>query len=108
MAKGAGREPKGMASLAPTALLILDAWGLATRKEANRRDGLDLLEDRHGRGAPSVTRQFPVAHWHEALGEPPLAEAILDRRLHHADKITLRGDALRHRHAVVKNDVPAT
>jgi DNA replication protein DnaC len=108
IAQGDGRYPKLLASLAKTALLILDAWGLATLHDANRRDVLELLEDRHGRGATLVTSQFPVAHWHEALGAPTLADAILDRLLHNAYKITLRGESMRKRHAVVKNDGPAT
>ena len=68
-AKGDGRDPKLMASLAKTALLILDDWGLAPLNDENRRDVLELLEDRHGRGATLVTSPFPVEHWHEALGE---------------------------------------
>jgi DNA replication protein DnaC len=105
-AKGEGRSPQRMASLAQTALLILDDWGLAPRNDANRRDVRALLADRHGRGATIVTSQCPVAPWHEALGEPPLAEAIRDRLLHNADKMTLRGESMRTRHATVKNDVP--
>ena len=62
IAKGDGRYPKLMASLAKTALLILDDWGLATLSDENRRDVLELLEDRHGRGATIVTSQFPVEH----------------------------------------------
>jgi DNA replication protein DnaC len=71
-------------------------------------DPLELLEDRHGRGATIVTSQFPVDHWHQALGDPTLADAILDRLLHNAYKIMLRGDSMRKRHAVVRNDVPTT
>jgi DNA replication protein DnaC len=108
LAKGDGRDPKLMASLAKTALLILDDWGLASLSDENRRDVLEVLEDRHGRSATLVTSQFPVEHWHEALGNPTLADAILDRLLHNAYKITLRGDSMRKRHAVVKNDVPTT
>lgn len=108
IAKGDGRYPKLMASLAKTNILILDDWGLASLSEENRHDVLELLEDRHGRGATIVTSQFPVEHWHEALGNPTLADAILDRLLHNAYKITLRGDSMRKRHAPVKNDVPST
>ena len=106
IAKGDGRYPKLMASLAKTNLLILDDWGLASLSDENRHDVLELLEDRHGRGATMVTSPFPVEHWHEALGNPTLADAILDRLLHNAYKITLRGDSMRKRHAPVKNDVP--
>jgi DNA replication protein DnaC len=76
LAKGDGRYPKLMASLAKTALLILDDWGLASLSDENRRDVLELLEDRHGRGATIVTSQFPVEHWHEALGSPTTSEYL--------------------------------
>src|SRR5262245_16373817 len=108
LAKGDGRYPKLMASLAKTALLILDDWGLASLSDENRRDVLALLEDRHGRSATMVTSQFPVEHWHEALGNPTLADAILDRLLHNAYKMTLRGESMRKRHAPVTTDVSAT
>jgi DNA replication protein DnaC len=108
IAKGDGRYPKLMASLAKTALLILDDWGLATLSDENRRDILELLEDRYGRGATIVTSQFPVDHWHQALGDPTLADAILDRLLHNAYKLSLRGDSMRKQHAGVKNDELAT
>ena len=108
IAKGDGRYLKLMASLAKTALLILDDWGLASLSDENRRDLLELLEDRHGRGATIVTSQFPVEHWHETLGNPTLADAILDRLLHNAYKMTLRGDSMRKRHAPLKTDVLAT
>jgi DNA replication protein DnaC len=55
-----------------------------------------------------VTSQFPVDHGHQVLGDPPLADAILDRLLHNAYKITLRGESMRKRHAIGKNDVPTT
>jgi DNA replication protein DnaC len=106
IAKGDGRYPKLMASLAKTTLLILDDWGLATLSDENRRDILELLEDRYGRGATIVTSQLPVDHWHQALGDPTLADAILDRLLHNAYKLSLRGDSMRKRHAGVKNDEP--
>jgi len=108
MAKGDGRYPKLMATLAKTALLILDDWGLATLNDANRRDVLELVEDRHGRGATLVTSQLPVDHWHEALGDPTLADAILDRLLHNAYKMTLRGESMRKRHPPVKDEVPTS
>src|SRR5262249_39931127 len=107
IARGDGRYPQLMASLPKPALLILDDWGLAALNDENRRDVLELLEDRHGRGATIVTSQFPVDHWHEVLGDPTLADAILDRLFHNAYKITLRGGSVRKRHATVQNDVPA-
>jgi DNA replication protein DnaC len=77
IAKGDGRYPKRMGSLAKTDRLILDDWGLATLSEENRRDFLELLEDRHGRRATIVTSQFPVDHWHEAMGDPTVSYCLL-------------------------------
>jgi len=81
--------------LAKTDLLILDDWGLARLSDENRRDLLEMLEDRYGRRSTLVTSQLPVEHWHEALGDPTLADAILDRLVHQAYKLALKGDSLR-------------
>ena len=104
IAKGDGRYPKLMTTLAKTELLILDDWGLAALSDENRRDLLELLEDRHDRRATLVTSQLPVEHWHEALGDPTLADAILDRLVHNAYKIPLTGDSLRKRQAKVPSE----
>jgi DNA replication protein DnaC len=104
IAKGDGRYAKRMASLAKTDLIALDDWGLAVLSDENRRDLLELLEDRHGRRATLVTSQLPVDHWHEALGDPTFADAILDRLVHNAYKITLNGDSMRKRLAISKPD----
>ena len=108
IAKGDGRYPKVMAQLAKTDLLILDDWGLARLHDENRRDLLEILEDRYGRRATLVTSQLPVDHWHEALGDPTLADAILDRLVHHAYKITLKGDSLRKPRQASKHDPKRT
>ena len=76
-------------------VLILDDWGLATLSDENRRDLLELLEDRYDRRATIVTSQLPVEHWHEALEDPTLADAILDRLVHNAYKMNLRGESMR-------------
>jgi len=88
-----------MATLAKTDVLILDDWGLATLNDENRRDLLELLEDRYDRRATIVTSQLPVEHWHEALGDPTLADAILDRLVHNAYKISLQGESMRKQQA---------
>jgi DNA replication protein DnaC len=74
---------------------LLDDWGLATLSDENRRDLLELLGDRYDRRATIVTSQLPVEHWHEALGGPTLADAILDRLVHNAYKMSLRGESMR-------------
>jgi DNA replication protein DnaC len=95
--KGDGRYGKLMITLAKTDLVILDDWGLAPLSDENRRDLLELLDDRYDRRATVVTSQLPVDHWHEAIGEPTLADAILDRLVHNAYKITLQGESMRKR-----------
>jgi DNA replication protein DnaC len=108
IAKGDGRYPKLMALLAKTELLILDDWGLTALNDENRRDLLELLEDRHDRRATIVTSQLPVDHWHEAIGHPTLADAILDRLVHNAYKISLTGDSMRKRRAPLTNEIAFT
>lgn len=71
MVKGDGRDGKLLTTLAKTDVLILDDWGLAPLSDANRRDRLDLLDDRYDRRAMMVTSQLPVEHWHEAIGGQP-------------------------------------
>jgi DNA replication protein DnaC len=105
-AKGDGRYTKVMAALAKTDLIILDDWGLAQFGNESRHDVLELLEDRHGRRATIVTSQFPVEHWHEAIGDPTLADAILDRLVHNAYKLSLKGDSMRKRLSTQKTEEP--
>ena len=97
IAKGDGRHARMLKALAKTDLLILDDWGLAVLTSSERRDLLEILEDRHGRGSTIVTSQLPVEHWHEAIGDPTLADAILDRLVHNAHRLTLAGESLRKR-----------
>jgi DNA replication protein DnaC len=101
MAKGDGRYGKVRTTLAKTDFLILDDWGLAPLSAEHRRDWLESIADRHECRATLVTRQLPVEHWHEALGEPTLADAILDRLVHNAYQITLQGESMRKRQVQV-------
>ncbi len=97
IAKGDGRYPKLLATLAKTDVLVLDDWGLSTFTDEQRRDVLEIFEDRHGRRATLITSQLPVEHWHEIIGDPTLADAILDRMVHTAYKINLKGESMRKR-----------
>lgn len=94
-ARADGSYGKLLQQLAKTDLLILDDWGLAPFGDRERRDLLELVEDRAGRRATLVTSQIPVEHWHEMVGDATFGDAILDRLVHHAHRITLTGGSLR-------------
>ena len=106
VAQGDGRYGKLMAALAKTDVLMLDDGALAPLGEENRHDLLECLEDRHDRRATIITSQLPVEQWHEAIGDPTLADAILDRVVHNAYKIVLKGDAMRKRMSTPPADSP--
>lgn len=99
LAHADGRYPKLMASLAKTDLLVLDDWGLTPMNDTDRRELLELLEDRHELRSTLVTSQLPVDQWYEAIGHPTLADAILDRLVHNAYRVELRGESMRRRGA---------
>ena len=101
LAHGDGRYPKLMRSLSRTDLVVLDDWGLAPMTPAGRRDLLELLDDRHPGRSTLVTSQLPVEAWHEHIGEPTLADAILDRLVHNAYRIQLQGESMRKRHSTL-------
>ncbi len=97
IAKGDGRYPKLMHTLAKTHVLVLDDFGASPLSDEHRRDLLEILDDRYGVHSTLVTSQYPVEHWHELLGDPTLADAILDRLVHNAYKINLKGESMRKR-----------
>ncbi|WP_110949225.1 IS21-like element ISPsy14 family helper ATPase IstB [Pseudomonas bohemica] len=97
LAHGDGRFAKLMAGYAKTDLLILDDWGLAPFTAAQRRDMLELLDDRYGNRSTLVTSQMPVGKWHALIGDPTLGDAILDRLVHNAYRIELKGESMRRR-----------
>lgn len=95
LARGDGSYPKLMNRLQKTDLLVLDDYGLAPLGERERHDLLEVLEDRTGRRATLVASQLPLEHWHQTVGDATLADAILDRIVHHAHRITLKGESMR-------------
>ncbi len=99
IAKGDGRYGKLLTSYAKTDLLVLDDWGLNPIDAEQRRDLLEILEDRHGVRSTMVTSQLPLDHWHKFVGDPTLADAILDRLIHNAHRINLKGESLRKKNA---------
>lgn len=99
LAKGDGRYVKMLSNFAKTELLVLDDYGLAKLNQEQRHDLLEILEDRHNVRSMLVTSQLPVEHWHEQIGDPTLADAILDRLVHNAHTIKLKGGSMRKQKA---------
>ena len=102
MAKADGRYRRVLAAYARIDLLVIDDWGLAGLTEEQRRDVLEILEDRHGLRSTIVASQLPIEKWHKVIGDPTLGDAILDRLVHSAHKLPLKGDSLRKKRGKAK------
>jgi DNA replication protein DnaC len=90
-----GRYAKLLHQLARVDLLILDDWGPEPLIAEQQRDLLEIVEDRYNAGSLIITSQVPIDRWYEIVGNPTLADAILDRIMHNAHRIELRGESLR-------------
>jgi DNA replication protein DnaC len=99
LARGDGRYARLLRSLSGVQLLVLDDWGLHPLDAAARQDILEILEERYGRRSTIITSQISVDKWHELIGDPTYADAILDRIVHNAHRINLAGDSLRRKRA---------
>ncbi|MEY3106358.1 MAG: hypothetical protein RIT35_524 [Pseudomonadota bacterium] len=95
LAKGDGSLNKLFNRLSKVDVLILDDWGLSKLTAEQRRDLLEILEDRHGSRSTIVTSQLPIDQWHDNIGDSTMADAIMDRLVHNAYKINLKGESLR-------------
>ena len=95
-------------SLSKTKLLILDDFGIAPLTETQARDMLELMEDRYDKTSTTITSQLPLEHWHQYFGDPTLADAILDRLVHNALKITLKGESRRKLKARAQQEATMT
>jgi DNA replication protein DnaC len=84
-----------LAKLARIDILVLDDFAMAPLKDSERRDFLELCDDRYQRRSMILTSQLPLAHWHEQIGDPTLADSILDRLVHNAYRIELNGESIR-------------
>jgi DNA replication protein DnaC len=93
--------------LTRTALLVIDDFGVAAVAGKQYRDLLEILDDRQGLGATLITSQFPVHQWHELINDATVADAILDRLVHHAYRLELQGESLRKSQAGVPTSPPA-
>ena len=95
LAHGDGRFPRLFKNLTKTQLLILDDWGPDRLDASQRRDLMEIVEDRYDAGSTLITSQLPIDAWHDAIGGPTFADAILDRLVHNAYRIELDGQSMR-------------
>ena len=93
--RGDGSYAKQLAQLARTDLLILDDFALEPLSARSRNDLLEIMEDRYAERSVLVTSQLAAKHWHKAIGDPTLADAILDRIVHNAHRLELKGETMR-------------
>jgi DNA replication protein DnaC len=95
LAHADGTYTRLLARFAKADVLILDDWGLVPLGDQQRRDVLEILEDRHGAKSTVVTSQLPVETWHDYIAHPTIADAVLDRLVHNAHKLTMKGPSRR-------------
>lgn len=93
--KADGSYHKTLKQMAKLALLVIDDWGLEPLSAAQRNDLLEIMDDRHGRSSTLVISQLPTDQWYNCIGDNTLADAILDRLMHNAHRLTLKGESMR-------------
>ena len=106
-AQADGSLVKLLKKLTRAALLVIDDFGLAAVSGKQYRDLLEILDDRHGSGATLITSQFPVDQWHGVINDATVADAILDRLVHHAYRLELKGESLRKPRANLSENAPS-
>jgi DNA replication protein DnaC len=92
LAKADGRYKAILSSIESKRLLILDDFGLEKLTVENRRDMLEMMERRYGVSSTIITSQLAVEHWHQVIGDPTLADAILDRFVHNSHELKVKGE----------------
>lgn len=102
VAKADGRYGKMLVRLSKVDVLVLDDWGLAKLTPPEQHELLEVMDDRHDRRSTIVTSQLAVEHWHETMTDPTLADAILDRLIHAAYRLNLRGESMRKQRAKLR------
>ena len=108
LAHGDGRFPRLFRSITKAQLLILDDWGPDRLTATQRRDLMEIVEERYGRGSTMITSQLPIKSWHEVIGEPTFADAILDRIVHNAYRLDLEGQSMRRTIAKKDDEIAQT
>jgi DNA replication protein DnaC len=94
-AKADGSYHKQLRHLAKVQLLIIDDWGLEPLKPAQRNDLMEIMDDRHGHTSTAMISQLPTDQWYASIGDNTLADAILDRLMHNAHRLQLKGESMR-------------
>ncbi|MBM3270591.1 MAG: IS21-like element helper ATPase IstB [Candidatus Sericytochromatia bacterium] len=102
IARADGSLAKVLATLERTHVLVIDDWGLAPLKDQERRDLLEVFEDRYDATSTIITSQLPVETWHDTIGDPTIADAICDRLVHNAFKVALNADESKRKEAAAK------
>ena len=96
-ARGEGRLPRMLAAIERTRLLIIDDWGPEPLTAEQRRDLLEIVDDRYDKGSLLITSQVPVGRWHDVVGDLTIGDAIIDRVAHRAHRLELKGASMRKR-----------
>jgi DNA replication protein DnaC len=106
VARGDGSLDRLMSKIARIDVFVVDDWAMSSLSETERRDFLEICEDRYDRRSTILTSQVPVARWHERIGDPTSADSILDRLVHNAYKIELKGPSMRKLRALSTGKQP--
>lgn len=99
--KADGSYSKALHALAKLDLLIIDDWGLEPLQAAQRNDLMEIMDDRHGSSSTIMMSQLPTDQWYQSIGDNTLADAILDRLMHNAHRITLKGESMRKKQSII-------
>lgn len=102
LAHADGTYARLLTRIAKADVLVIDDWGLAPPTDRERRDLLEVIEDRHGQRSTIITSQVPTSKWHDQLGDPTIADAICDRLLHNAHRLVLKGPSRRKEEAAAE------
>jgi DNA replication protein DnaC len=102
LARADGSYARLLSRFARTDVVVIDDWGLAAAREQERHDLLEILEDRYGTRSTIMTSQIPASDWHDYLGDATVADAILDRVLHNAHRLVIKGPSRRKENATAK------
>jgi DNA replication protein DnaC len=102
MARADGSLMRLLTRIARSQILVLDDWGIAPLADQERRDLLEVIEERHGLRSTIISTQLPIKTWHKVIGEPTIADAILDRLVHNAHRLELTGKSIRPSRSTTK------